>query len=328
MIHGYATVRVSTDELPERERLGVVREVFGRTVLRIDLQPESDSPFWADFAAHMLPGLGIVSATSSPLRAGRTRDLLVDGNDGLILQVSTSPGIVSQRGHEILVQPGDGVVMTHADVGEIFFPQQSTTLGLFVPRAAFASLLRDFDSVLLHPVPKQTEALRLLIRFLSMIQDEAALTSPSLQGLSVAYTYDLLALALGATRDAAETARVRGLRAARLLAIKDDVLANLHQPELTLDAIAARQRVTPRYVQKLFEAEGTTFSQFVRDQRLAQAHRMLVNPAYAGVAVKTIAYDLGFGDLSNFNHAFRRRYGMSPSDVRAAALARTGRDRS
>jgi methylphosphotriester-DNA--protein-cysteine methyltransferase len=34
-----------------------------------------------------------------------------------------------------------------------------------------------------------------------------------------------------------------------------------------------------------------------------------------------IKLDIGFGDLSYFNRAFRRRYGASPSDVRARALS-------
>jgi AraC-like DNA-binding protein len=32
--------------------------------------------------------------------------------------------------------------------------------------------------------------------------------------------------------------------------------------------------------------------------------------------------DAGFGDLSTFNREFRRRYGATPSDVRAAAHER------
>ena len=35
--------------------------------------------------------------------------------------------------------------------------------------------------------------------------------------------------------------------------------------------------------------------------------------------VTDIAFDVGFGDLSYFNRTFRRRYGMTPSDLRAAA---------
>jgi AraC-like DNA-binding protein len=86
-----------------------------------------------------------------------------------------------------------------------------------------------------------------------------------------------------------------------------------------LTALAARHCVTPRYVQTLFEGEGTTFSQFLRGERLARVHRMLRDPRHAGHSISGIAYDAGFGDLSHFNRAFRRRYGATPSEMRAAS---------
>ena len=117
----------------------------------------------------------------------------------------------------------------------------------------------------------------------------------------------------------------RGLQAARLRAIKDDVLANLHCLDLTVGAVATRQRMTPRHVQRLFDEDGVTFSQFVREQRLARARRMLASPHCSDRPITTIAFDAGFADLSHFNHAFRRFYGMTPSDVRAAARRDNGR---
>jgi AraC-like DNA-binding protein len=72
-------------------------------------------------------------------------------------------------------------------------------------------------------------------------------------------------------------------------------------------------------VQMLFESEGTTFSRFLLDQRLAHAHHMLSNPLLAKRTISTIAYEAGFGDLSHFNRAFRRRYGVTPSDIRAGS---------
>ncbi len=83
--------------------------------------------------------------------------------------------------------------------------------------------------------------------------------------------------------------------------------------------LAARHGVTPRYVQALFEDDGTTFSHFLVGERLARAHRMLCNPLQATNSISAIAYAAGFSDLSYFNRAFRRRYGATPSDVRAAA---------
>lgn len=164
----------------------------------------------------------------------------------------------------------------------------------------------------------QRRALQLLTRYLRLFDDEQSLATPELRRLMVDHVYDLVALALGATRDAAAIANGRGLRAARLHAIKTEILNRLASHKLSLAGLAARQGVTPRHVQMLFENDGTTFSRFLLDQRLARAHRMLgSNPLLAERTISTIAYEAGFGDLSHFNRAFRRRYGQTPSDVRA-----------
>ena len=77
--------------------------------------------------------------------------------------------------------------------------------------------------------------------------------------------------------------------------------------------------MTPRYIHKLFENEGTTLSKFVLGQRLSRVHRMLADARCAGQTIGALAFAAGFGDLSTFNHAFRRHYGATPSEVRAAA---------
>jgi len=126
------------------------------------------------------------------------------------------------------------------------------------------------------------------------------------------------AVALGASGDVVRVAESHGVRAARLHAIKTDVLQALGDHGLTVTAIAARHHVSPRYVQMLFESEDTTFSRFLLLQRLAVARRMLCDPRFADRTVSAIAFEAGFGDLSHFNRDFRRHYGESPSDVRAA----------
>jgi AraC-like DNA-binding protein len=46
---------------------------------------------------------------------------------------------------------------------------------------------------------------------------------------------------------------------------------------------------------------------------------MLTDPRRAGEKVSAIAFAAGFHDLSHFNRAFRRRFGVTPSDVRTGA---------
>jgi AraC-like DNA-binding protein len=126
-----------------------------------------------------------------------------------------------------------------------------------------------------------------------------------------------------------ETARGGGLRAARLHAIKQDIARLLHRADLSVSALAARYRYTPRFVQRLFEMEGTTFTEYVLTQCLARAHRLLADPGRDCEKISTVAYDCGFGDVSYFNRMFRRSYGAAPSDVRAQArqAARDAADR-
>jgi AraC-like DNA-binding protein len=136
------------------------------------------------------------------------------------------------------------------------------------------------------------------------------------------HVYDLIALAIGATRDGAELAGNRGLRAARLDAVKKHTLAHLGDPSFSVNDAARCQAISSRYVQKLFENEGTTFSSFLLSSRLALAHRRLVESTPQSPAIGAIAADCGFGDLSYFNQCFRRTYGETPTDVRNRARRR------
>ena len=97
------------------------------------------------------------------------------------------------------------------------------------------------------------EALQLLTGYVRLL--DGTLTTSEVRRSFVGHLYELAALAIGASRDAAETAKNGGVRAARLHAIKADILASSNHHELTLTAIAVRHGVTPRYVQMLFESE-------------------------------------------------------------------------
>ena len=108
--------------------------------------------------------------------------------------------------------------------------------------------------------------------------------------------------------------------AARLRAIKTDVVRNLEHGDLSVRAVAVRHRVTARYVQKLFEHEGTTFSEYVLGQRLALAHRLLSGRDPVADTIAGVAFAAGFGDVSHFYRAFRRHYGLLPTDVRSASV--------
>jgi AraC family transcriptional regulator of arabinose operon len=61
------------------------------------------------------------------------------------------------------------------------------------------------------------------------------------------------------------------------------------------------------------EEEGKSIQSYIKERRLSMAALLLVQ---THERISQIAYSVGFNDVSNFNHAFKRRYGMSPRQYR------------
>ena len=315
------TVHISTDAIPSKDRLEVAREIFGRQMLRLELEETGAGPFRADLKLQSLAGLRIVSGPFSAARASRTRSLLSDGNDDIFLSVNhIGPFAVTQRDKEFILEEGESVFFSCADIMRAERSEGIAT-GLRVPRAILAKHVPNLEDRIHRLIPHNDEVMNLLRGYVQVFEKNE-MVSPEFARLAVTHIHDLLALSLGARPDFAEVARERGLSAARLRAIKATILRDLTQHDLSVAAVAAQHRLTTRHVQRLFENEGTTFSRFVLDRRLERIHSQLADPAQAHKSIGAIIFDGGFGDVSYFNRAFRRRYGATPSEVRHHALMR------
>jgi hypothetical protein len=117
-----------------------------------------------------------------------------------------------------------------------------------------APLVPDIEAAATRIVANH--ALRLLMVYLMPWRENFDVTDPTVLRLAVNHVHDLVVLALGATRDAAAVANGRGVRAARLQGVKVDIAANLTSRDLSVAAVALRQRVTPRDIHMLFDAKA------------------------------------------------------------------------
>src|SRR5262245_12981848 len=311
-------VRFSTADYAPRERCDAWREVYGRTLQKMDIEPLSAEQLHAEATLLRMPGLGMMAGRRFAAIYSRRRQFL--DHDGVSLTWALSSSChANQVGRAVDVTRGQAIVLTCAEPGSLRVPRLDYYFNLLVPRRCLLPLVANLDDAYGRPIPADNPALQLLTRYIGLLQEAGTFAAPELRRQAVVHIHDLLALAIGATRDAAQIAKSRGARAARLRAIKEDIARGLDQPDLSVATIAARHRIKPRWVQRLFESEGTTFTEYVLAQRLVRAHRLLTDPLYANHKVSAIALDIGFGDLSYFNRAFRRRYGMTPSELRAAA---------
>jgi AraC-like DNA-binding protein len=320
-----ASVAISTDAFPEKKRLALWREMYGLPFLNVEVDPIGDAPFQTNLALTVLPGVRIAAGSRSPSCYRRTRELAANAkDDDVVLSVIRSgTGMASQLGREVVCESGAGMLTlaTEPALGVLrgHALAQGSGVNMTFSRSALAPLVKDLGGACVRPIPAQNQALQLLMKYVDIVQAAGNFATPGLVDAAVTHIVDLAALAIGATRDFSEIARERGGRAARLEAIKSDIIGGLSRPRLNRDMIAARHRITPRYVGKLFEEEGTSFSEFVLRQRLERARQMLAAPGHEGSSVVHIAFECGFGDLSYFNRTFRRAYGATPSDLRETA---------
>jgi AraC-like DNA-binding protein len=302
----------TTDAFAPRERIAAWREIYGRELVQLEFEPADANAFSGEARMRALPGLGLGSIRMAQSRFAGPRHLI---NSDAVVLVTQESGRWSgtHLGRDVSLGPGDAVLGWTAET--VLGQAEGETSIIRVPTAAIAPMVGDIQAGMNRRIPAGTEALRLLRPYARMLMDGSP--SGAMQSLAVTHVCDLIALMCGASGDAAAVATERGGRAALLRAVKIDIARAMRHGEVSLDAIAARHRVAPRTVQKLFGGEGTTFSEYVLEARLALAHRMLADPRRSGEKIASIAFSAGFGDLSYFYRAFRRRYGALPTDIRA-----------
>lgn len=222
--------------------------------------------------------------------------------------------VVRQDGRETLIRPGDFYIVDTTRSYDLAFddwrilcirlPRHLLMPRLTAPREATAVRLTD-DGALGTVAGTY---MRSLLHCSEAIPQAAQQTMVDTLG-------NLLSIALGATVDTRERGRdaVRqGLRDS----IGSYIAASIASPDLCVNAVAARFRISPRYLHKLFEDQGQSFSQSVLEQRLERCKRDLLDPAQASTRISGIASRWGFNELSSFCRVFQKRYGVSAGEFR------------
>ncbi|WP_405762770.1 helix-turn-helix domain-containing protein [Streptomyces sp. NBC_00045] len=95
---------------------------------------------------------------------------------------------------------------------------------------------------------------------------------------------------------------------------------HLMDPGLSPESIARAHHISVRYLQKLFQNDGSTVSQWVRQRRL-EFCRLELGRSNRRITMAAVAHRWGFSSPSHFSRTFRGAYGMSPSEWQALATS-------
>lgn len=106
---------------------------------------------------------------------------------------------------------------------------------------------------------------------------------------------------------------------AHLRRLRQAIESQMSDPGLSLRRLADSEGVTPRYLQRLFRANGETFSGYLRMRRLERCRLDLTSPQHATRSIPEIYSRWGFKGATQFSRAFRQRFGVCPRQVRGQA---------
>lgn len=313
-------IHFSTDMNSSGDSIDHWRDVYARHVLKVDLTVVGDAPFTSTFTLQQFGDVGVVAGQCSGAVFHR-RSELIDSDDLLLMIHLGAAGGAIQGHRETSLRPGDATLLSGADTGESIHPQGVEFLNLRLPLPAMSALTTEIGEALVRPIPRENPALALLTHYIRLLDRDGFVQNAGLDRSIAQHICDLAALAIDPGPQVGRAARA-SLGSVRLQAIKSDVREHMGWNGVSIGWAAARQRVSPGYVRKLFASQHGSFSDFLLQERLSAARRRLEDPRLAGRTISCIAYGCGFGDLSYFNRCFRRRYGATPSDIRALALER------
>jgi AraC-like DNA-binding protein len=308
--------------LPERARFSTFREEFARLNLALDVIDHSGGRPRIDVTYFPLGAVGVCRLVTTPAEFIRHKHHLKNSSDHFGLNiVEAGPVQFENAGQEHVYDAGSACLIDRGRPLRVFGPRGASVRYVTVQAAALKSLVAQPEDLSGRPV-RPGPALRLLDRYLRSLASFQKPLSSGLASTIGVHLLDLVAATLGPSTEAANIVTERGVKAARLQAILAEVAGRFGEPNFDLDDVAGTLGISRRYVQKLLDGTGKSFTEHLAGCRLERAFAMLTDPHHLHLAIIDIAFAVGFGDVSHFNRTFRRRFGETPSGVRAASTMR------
>jgi AraC family transcriptional activator of tynA and feaB len=308
---------LSTDDVRPQERLDYWREMVLRMFADVEITSHVDQGFHGHMRTRFVDGVRftVVDAASQGVarRHPEAREHYEDCYFA-VLMLSGSQWL-EQDGRQVLLRPGDFAFYDGARPHSLTFSRHWGELILNIPRPLLDRELGGAGRLTAtRPACDRGAGALLRGHLAGLAQELGVLHRDDLVRLSQS-TLGLIAAAM-AHRGPQVAARGRDQT---LLRAKALVERSLDDPALDASRIAAALGVSPRYLNKLFEAEQTSLMRFVLARRLERCREDLLDPACAALSVSDVALRWGFNDLSHFSRVFRSRFGASPRECRRAA---------
>ncbi len=215
------------------------------------------------------------------------------------LDVPAGAPFVVSLGHEMLSARGPG-----------------ERLQLYLPRDNFRDIAPVLDAA--RGTVVSGPLATLLAEFLELLERNLQQTDVANHGPLKDAVGSMIAACIAPSPNRIAAARSE-LDAGRLEKVRRVVRRELRSPSLGPALLCRLVGASRSSLYRLMESQGGV-TRYIRRRRLLESHAALCD-LVGDKSIAAVAEELCFADASEFSRAFKREFGASPSDVRAAARA-------
>jgi AraC family transcriptional activator of tynA and feaB len=311
----------STELLPASDRIDAwqwnAQQICGDC--RIELPRAS---FHGSIEMRQLGALRLTRFSSSPLSFWKWPLDIASPDRRLCIVITQLAGVrrYAQNGTEVLLQAGDSTVIDAGRPWSSTCQTECVRLYLRAPRWLMEERLQSQEIPIAQKISGTSRLGATLSRVSESLYDEASSMQEDESVAALDAYFQILAACIGFGAGELEGG------AQLLSAIRRYIDAHLADPSLTPNQIALAMEISLRHLHRVFSATGSTMGDYVRARRLEQCRKDMLNPQLRRKTITEIAFCWGFSDAAHFSHSFRKRFGVSAREYRAAQLQTAGSD--
>ncbi|MFF0387493.1 helix-turn-helix domain-containing protein [Kitasatospora sp. NPDC004615] len=305
---------LTTRSVPAAESLEYWHDAVLANLVGMDIRTAGQT-YDAAMRNQAVGDLRISTLECDPAEVTRSPRSIARGDGQYVFVALQSTGVaqVEQDGRMSELRAGDIGFFETVRPFRSRYPERFRLKLFTLPRALLGQDEGDLRRLTARPLPGGSGLGRMISPFLERLADTAGGCAVPLAEKLARSAVDLLA-ATAAEQLGRPVQELPGAHNAVLLRVQQFVRWHLADPGLTPAVIARAHGISVRYLHRLFEGEGRTLCQWIREQRLEECRRALATAPADSVSVGLIARRWGFTSGAQLSRAFRSAYGQSPTD--------------
>ncbi|MEU3616660.1 helix-turn-helix domain-containing protein [Streptomyces sp. NPDC006872] len=306
---------LSTAPLSAADRAERWHQAVSGTFMPMDVNLLEKEPSPGTIVSSRLGALQISRVQAGPQVVTRNRRNISreDRNSLTVSLQQRGTAIKEQDGRESVIKPGEFSIIDSSRRFRIKLEGEFCFTSFHFPRKDLHVRDEDLQALTATAFTGEEGSAALVATYLARMAREAEGFDDGVGRRVAATALDLMVLLIDERRGRFACERPQ-VATASLHRVKEHVMRNLDDPDLSPARIAEAHFMSVRYLHKLFQLEGTTVGGWIRMQRLEQCRRDLLRPMARELGVAAIAQRWGFVNPSHFSRAFRAAYGTTPRE--------------